>query len=136
MAQEWQKKKFDAIETLDRRARRRALGGLVRMRLLANGSAESFPPATFRRQGRPDGILAGGAVPLQHAVALDPNDARAHNDLAIALEAIGEFGAAFDEYKKALSLAGNDKSIKQNYTKFAEFYTAYTKRVGKVNPAP
>ncbi len=73
---------------------------------------------------------------FEHAVALDPNDARTHNDLAVALEAIGEFGAAFDEYKKALSLAGNDKSIKQNYTKFAEFYTAYTKRVGKVNPAP
>lgn len=73
---------------------------------------------------------------FEHAVALDPNNARTHNDLAIALEAVGEFGAAFDEYKKALSLAGNDKSIKQNYTKFAEFYTAYTKRVGKVNPAP
>jgi Tfp pilus assembly protein PilF len=73
---------------------------------------------------------------FEHAVALDPSDARAHNDLAVALEAVGEFGAAFDEYKKAVSLAGNDRSIKQNYTKFAEFYSAYTKRVGKVNPAP
>ena len=73
---------------------------------------------------------------FEHAVALDPGNARAHNDLAVALEAVGEFGAAFDEYKKAVSLAGNDSSIRQNYTKFAEFYSAYTKRVGKVNPAP
>ena len=73
---------------------------------------------------------------FEHAVALDPGNARAHNDLAVALEAVGEFGAAFDEYKKAVSLAGSDSSIRQNYTKFAEFYSAYTKRVGKVNPAP
>ena len=73
---------------------------------------------------------------FEHAVALDPNNARAHNDFAVALEAVGEFGAAFDEYKKAVSLAGNDTSIRQNYTKFAEFYSAYTKRVGKVTPAP
>ena len=33
-------------------------------------------------------------------------------------------------------LAGNDAAIKQNYAKFAEFYSAYTKRVGKVIPAP
>ena len=73
---------------------------------------------------------------FQHAVALDPGSARAHNDLAVSLEALGEFGAAFEEYKKAVSLAGNDSSIRQNYTKFAEFYSAYTKRVGKVTPAP
>jgi Tfp pilus assembly protein PilF len=73
---------------------------------------------------------------FEHAVALDPGNARTHNDLAVALEALGEFGAAFDEYKKALSLASGDASIKKNYTKFAEFYTAYTKRIGKVTPAP
>lgn len=73
---------------------------------------------------------------FEHAVALDPGNARAHNDLAVALEAVGEFGAAFEEYKKAVSLAGSDTSIRQNYTKFAEFYSAYTKRVGKVSPAP
>ncbi|MGH9441345.1 MAG: tetratricopeptide repeat protein [Thermoanaerobaculia bacterium] len=73
---------------------------------------------------------------FQQAVALDPGNPHAHNDLAVALEAVGEFGAAFDEYKKAVSLAGADKAIHQNYTKFAEFYSAYTKRIGKVNSAP
>jgi len=68
-------------------------------------------------------------------VARDPNNARAHNNLAVALEADGDFSGAFDEYKKAVTLDAADKSIHQNYTRFAEFYTAYTKKVGKVSPA-
>lgn len=73
---------------------------------------------------------------FQKVVAREPNNARAHNDLAVALEADGEFAAAFEEYKKAVSLDSSDKSIRQNYTRFAEFYTAYTKKVGKVSSAP
>jgi Flp pilus assembly protein TadD len=73
---------------------------------------------------------------FEKVVARDPNNARAHNDLAVALEANGEFPAAFEEYKKAVSLDSADKSIRQNYTRFAEFYTAYTKKVGKVSSAP
>jgi Tfp pilus assembly protein PilF len=73
---------------------------------------------------------------FEHAVAFDPGNARAHNNLAVALEAVAEFGAAFDEYKKAVSLDAKDRPIQQNYTRFAEFYSAYTKRVGKVSPAP
>ena len=73
---------------------------------------------------------------FQLAVASEPNNARAHNDLAVALEANGDFPAAFEEYKKAVALDSSDKSIRQNYTRFAEFYTAYTKKVGKVSSAP
>lgn len=73
---------------------------------------------------------------FQQVVAREPNNARAHNNLAVALEAHGEFAEAFEEYKKAVSLDPADKDIQQNYTKFAEFYTAYTKKVGKVSPAP
>jgi Tfp pilus assembly protein PilF len=69
-------------------------------------------------------------------VAREPNNARAHNNLAVAMEAGGDFAGAFDEYKKAVSLDSTDKSIRQNYTRFAEFYSAYTKKVGKVSPAP
>lgn len=69
-------------------------------------------------------------------VARAPNSARAHNNLAVAMEAGGEFAAAFEEYKKAVSLDSTDRSIRQNYTRFAEFYSAYTKKVGKVSPAP
>ena len=73
---------------------------------------------------------------FEQVVAREPNNARAHNNLAIALEANGQFPEAFEEYKKAVSLDSADRSIQQNYTKFAEFYTAYTKKVGKVSPGP
>ncbi len=73
---------------------------------------------------------------FQMAVAREPNSARAHNNLAVSLEADGDFPAAFEEYKKAVSLDSADKSIHQNYTRFAEFYTAYTKKIGKVSSAP
>ena len=69
-------------------------------------------------------------------VAREPRNARAHNDLAVAMEADGDFAGAFEEYKKAVALDSADKSIRQNYTRFAEFYSAYTKKVGKVSPAP
>jgi hypothetical protein len=46
------------------------------------------------------------------------------------------FRGAFEEYKKAVALDSADKSIRQNYTHFAEIYSAYTKKVGKVSPAP
>jgi Flp pilus assembly protein TadD len=73
---------------------------------------------------------------FQLAVAREPNNARAHNNLAVSLEAEGDFPAAFEEYKKAVSLDSADKSIRQNYTHFAEFYTAYTKKIGKVSSGP
>lgn len=69
-------------------------------------------------------------------VARQPQNARAHNDLAVAMEADGDFADAFEEYKKAVALAGSDHGIQENYKRFAEFYTAYTKKVGKVSPAP
>jgi len=73
---------------------------------------------------------------FEAAIRLDPNNARAHNDLAVALEALGDFSAAFDEYKKAITLAPDSRPIRENYSAFAKFYTAYTKTTGKVPSAP
>jgi Flp pilus assembly protein TadD len=73
---------------------------------------------------------------FERVVQREPGNARAHNNLAVAMEADGDFAGAFEEYKKAVALDSADKSIRQNYTHFAEFYTAYTKKVGKVSPAP
>ena len=73
---------------------------------------------------------------FQEAVQLNPANARAHNNLAVSLEALGEFPLAFEEYKKAVSLDSASQPIRQNYTRFAEFYSAYSKKIGKVAPAP
>jgi Tfp pilus assembly protein PilF len=73
---------------------------------------------------------------FEQAIAKEPANARAHNNLAVALEATGEFARALEEYKKALQLDPNDSYIHRNYARFAEFYTSYTRTTGKAAGAP
>lgn len=73
---------------------------------------------------------------FEEAIRLQPGNAHAHGDLAVALEALGEFSAALDEHKKAVELAPSDRHLRQNYSKFAEFYSAYSKTVGKAGKLP
>jgi len=73
------------------------------------------------------GMWREAAFRYQRAIDAEPNNARAHNNLAVALEAGGDFARALAEYKKALELEPNNDYIRRNYTRFAEFYSAYTK---------
>ncbi len=82
------------------------------------------------------GLWREAAFRYEQAVAKDPNNARAHNNLAVSLEASGDFARALAEYKKALEISPNDIYIRRNYARFAEFYTAYTKTTGKAAGAP
>lgn len=82
------------------------------------------------------GLWREAAFRYEQAVAKDPNNARAHNNLAVSLEASGDFARALAEYKKALEISPNDNYIRRNYARFAEFYTAYTKTTGKAAGAP
>jgi Tfp pilus assembly protein PilF len=77
------------------------------------------------------GLWREAAFRFEQAIARDPKNARAHNNLAVALEASGEFARALVEYKKALDLAPNDTYVRRNYARFAEFYTSYTRTTGK-----
>lgn len=77
------------------------------------------------------GLWREAAFRFEQAIAKEPNNARAHNNLAVALEATGEFARALTEYKRALELDPNDTHIRRNYARFAEFYTSYTRTSGK-----
>lgn len=77
------------------------------------------------------GLWREAAFRFEQAIAKEPNNARAHNNLAVALEASGEFARALTEYKRALELDPNDTYIRRNYARFAEFYTSYTRTTGK-----
>ena len=68
---------------------------------------------------------------FEQALKMDPNNARAHNNLAVSLEATGDYARALAEYKKALDLAPSDNYIRRNYARFAEFYTSFTRTTGK-----
>jgi len=55
------------------------------------------------------------AIPAwQKAVSLDPEDARAHNNLGIALAGSGKINAAIDEYRKSLTLNANSSQTENN----------------------
>lgn len=82
------------------------------------------------------GLWREAAFRYEQAVQKAPDNARAHNNLAVALEASGEFARALTEYKKALEIDPNNNYIRRNYARFAEFYTAYTKTTGKAAGAP
>ena len=82
------------------------------------------------------GLWREAAFRFEQAIAKEPANARAHNNLAVALEATGEFARALAEYKKALELDANDSYIRRNYARFAEFYTSYTRTTGKAAGAP
>ena len=86
----------------------------------------SFGSSVARR-----GLWREAAFRFERAVQQEPNNARAHNNLAVALEAEGEFSRALAEYKRALELDPGDSYIRRNYARFAEFYTSYTRTTGK-----
>jgi len=86
----------------------------------------SFGTAVARK-----GLWREAAFRFERAIQKEPNNARAHNNLAVALEAGGEFARALTEYKRALELDPGDTYIRRNYARFAEFYTSYTRTTGK-----
>lgn len=65
---------------------------------------------------------------FRRAVQIDPEDAMAHNNLAVALEANGDFDAAAKEYREALRLDRSDQHIQKNYSRFVEFTQKSKKR--------
>ncbi len=65
---------------------------------------------------------------FNRAVEIDPNDAQAHNNLAVALEANGDFDAAAKAYREALRLDRSNQHIQKNYSRFVEFTQKSKKR--------
>lgn len=57
---------------------------------------------------------------FEKAVELNPDHAAALNNLAVALEQMGEFDLAREAYEKALALKPGDMYIQQNYDLFHE----------------
>lgn len=82
------------------------------------------------------GLWREASFRFEQAVAKEPGNARAHNNLAVALEASGEYARALAEYKRALELDAKDQYIRRNYARFAEFYTSYTRTTGKASGGP
>ena len=65
---------------------------------------------------------------FQREVQITPDNAMAHNNLAVALEANGDFDAAAKEYREALRLDRSNEFIQKNYSRFVEFTQKAKKR--------
>jgi tetratricopeptide (TPR) repeat protein len=68
---------------------------------------------------------------FNRAIEIDPNDALAYNNLAVAYEANGEFEKAREAYLTALKLDRSNEYIQKNYSRFVEFYSRNLKREQK-----
>jgi tetratricopeptide (TPR) repeat protein len=68
---------------------------------------------------------------FQRAVEIKPDDAMAHNNLAVAYEANGDFEKAAKEYKEALRLDRGNSYIQKNYSRYTEFMSRSKKRQQK-----
>src|ERR1700753_3136722 len=65
---------------------------------------------------------------FQRAVEINPNDAMARNNLAVAYEANGDFEKARLTYIEALKLDHSNQYIQKNYSRFNEFLGRNKKR--------
>ncbi len=68
---------------------------------------------------------------FRRAVEINPQDAMARNNLAVAYEANGDFEKARKEYLEALKLDRSNQYIQKNYSRFVEFLSRNRKRQQK-----
>jgi Flp pilus assembly protein TadD len=68
---------------------------------------------------------------FKRAVEINPTDAMAHNNLAVAYEANGDFDNARKEYLEALKLDRTNQYIQKNYSRYVEFLSRNRKRQQK-----
>ena len=68
------------------------------------------------------GLWKEAAYRWEKAVALDPLNPKAHNNLGVAYERAGKFEEALQAYENALELSPSSEHIRQNYELFREAY--------------
>jgi len=77
---------------------------------------------------------------FRRAVEIEPSNAMAHNNLAVAYEANGDFENARKEYLEALKLDRSNAYIQKNYSRYVEFLSRNKKRAAPktaaATPAP
>ena len=88
--------------------------------LLAAAENSAHRQVNFGLDVAQKGLWQEARFRFERAVAIDPQNAAALNDLAVALEQMGEFDKARQAYEKALALKPGDLYIQQNFDLFRE----------------
>lgn len=71
------------------------------------------------------GLWSEALFRFNRASELRPDEGRILNNLAVAYEALGQFDKALEVYQHALRVDAGNRELKQNYSRFIEFYQAY-----------
>ncbi len=74
----------------------------------------------FAIRAQEEGLWLEAEHRLRQALAEDPDDARLHNNLAVALEAQGKLEEAHDEYRKAVQLDPGNDTYRRNLREFTD----------------
>src|SRR2546428_12784511 len=75
----------------------------------------------FGAEAAQRGLWREAAFRWEKVLKNDPDNARVHNNLAVANESLGQFDRARKEYEIARRLAPDSKEIRNNYQSFLEF---------------
>lgn len=65
----------------------------------------------------------------EKVVQSDPDNQDAINNLAVAYESVGNYERARDLYQHALEMDEDNKSIRQNYKRFLNFYKKHQRQI-------
>lgn len=93
---------------------------LVSLLLASDPLASADDELKFGVEVARKGLWQEARFRFERAVLLDPDNASALNNLAIALEQQGEFDKAREAYERAIKLKPKSLYIQQNYDLFRE----------------
>lgn len=82
------------------------------------------------------GLWAEALFRFERAREQSPKDVQALNNLAVSYEAVGRFEDALAAYREAVAARPDNRVLKQNYSRFLEFYQAYKPKKAAAPTAP
>lgn len=97
--------------------------GAVSARPKSSASVES--QLSFGVKMARQGLWSEALFRFQEAAKIEPENPRILSNLGVAFEATGRFDQALDAYQRALKVAPGDKDIRNNYSRFVEFYQGF-----------
>ncbi len=114
--------------------------------LLALTAAEAFAKAPagstaaaqlqFGTEMAQRGLWSEALFRFRQAERMEPENVRAINNIAVALEALGKFDDALVAYQRALKVDPSNVDVKRNYGRFAEFYQSFKGKAKPADPPP
>ncbi len=82
------------------------------------GSPDAKDLNEFALKCSTEGLWGEAEFRLRKAIEVSPDDARLHNNLAVALEAQGKLDEAYEEYLRATNLDVRNAKYEYNLDKF------------------